>query len=134
MGFIVMVYKDNIPISSGLFAGYNKVLSYKFGASDSGYLKLRPNNLMLWEAIQEAVKHGYEVFDFGKTENENTGLRKFKSGWGAVETPLYYSYYPEIPESGKFKFLKNILVAPVIKYTPSVVCRVTGELLYKHFA
>jgi hypothetical protein len=133
-GYIVLVYKDNIPISSGLFAGFNKVLSYKYGASDFRFLKLRPNNLMLWVAIQEAVKRGYKVFDFGKTDNENMGLRKFKSGWGAEETPLYYSFYPSIPQKGKFNFVKDKLVAPVIKYSPSAVCRLTGEILYKHFA
>ncbi|MCX6165434.1 MAG: peptidoglycan bridge formation glycyltransferase FemA/FemB family protein [Ignavibacteriae bacterium] len=133
-GYIVLVYKENIPISSGLFAGYNNVLSYKFGASDFRYLKLRPNNLMLWIAIQEAVKRGYKVFDFGKTDNDNVGLRKFKSGWGAEEVALYYSYYPSIPEKGKFNFVKDKLVAPVIKYSPSAVCRLTGEILYKHFA
>jgi len=133
MGYVVLVYLKDIIISSGVFAGFNKVLTYKFSASNPGYLNYRPNNLMLWTAIQEAKRRGFEVFDFGRTDLETEGLRKFKLGWGTVEEPLYYSYYPKIPDDSKFKFVKDKIVAPIIKYSPKFVCRLSGELLYKYF-
>ncbi len=133
MGYVVLVKLDDKVISSGIFIGFNKILTYKFSASHPEYLKYRPNNLMLWSGIQEATKRGYELFDFGRTDLETEGLRKFKLGWGTVEEPLYYSYYPKVPEESKFKFVKDKIVAPIIRNSPKFVCRWSGELLYKYF-
>jgi len=134
LGFIILIYKDSNCIGAGVFCGFAKVLTYKYSASNEKYLKLRPNNLMLWTAMQEAIKRGYTRFDFGRTDNDNLGLRKFKSGWGSVEEPLYYSYYPSVPSRGLFSAIKRNIVAPVIRNSPSFVCRLSGELLYKYFA
>jgi CelD/BcsL family acetyltransferase involved in cellulose biosynthesis len=134
LGFIVLVYTDSRCIAAGVFCGFGKVFTYKYGASDENYLRLRPNHLMFWTAMQEAVKRGYTLFDFGRTDADNQGLRKFKSGWGAVEVPLYYSYYPTAPHGKILATIKSALVAPVIKHSPQFVCRVTGELFYKYFA
>jgi hypothetical protein len=132
LGFVVLVKKENKALATGLFLGFNRTLTYKYGASDPDELLLRPNNLMFMTAIEYAIKKGYQYFDFGKTENENVGLREFKSGWGAVEYPLYYSFYPSIPGKGIFSFIKDKIMKPVIKLSPSFVCRLTGELFYKH--
>jgi len=133
LGYVVLVRINNKIISSGIFAGFNKIVTYKFSASHPVYLKHRPNNLMLWTGIQEAKRRGFEIFDFGRTDIDTEGLRKFKLGWGTVEEPLYYSYYPKAPEDSKFKFVKEKIVAPVIRYSPKFVCRLSGELLYKYF-
>jgi len=133
MGYVFLVKLDDKVISSGIFIGFNKILTYKFSASHPGYLKYRPNNLMLWSGIQEAKKRGYELFDFGRTDLDTEGLRKFKLGWGTVEEPLYYSYYPKVPEDSKFKFIKDKIVAPIIRNSPKFMCRWSGELLYKYF-
>ena len=133
LGFVVLVYLKDKIISSGIFAGFNNTLTYKFSASYPDYLKYRPNNLMLWAGIQEAKRRGFEIFDFGRTDLETEGLRKFKQGWGTVEEPLYYSYYPKVPEDSKYKFVKDKIVAPIIRHSPKFVCRWSGELLYKYF-
>lgn len=133
MGYVVSVKLNDKMISSGVFIGINKILTYKFSASHPDYLKYRPNNLMLWTAIQEAKKRGFEIFDFGRTDLETEGLRKFKLGWGTIEEPLYYSYYPKAPDDSKFKFIKDRIVVPIIRNSPKFVCRWSGELLYKYF-
>jgi len=134
MGFVVLVYADSQCISAGLFSGFSRTLTYKYGASDETMLRLRPNNLMIWTAMQEAIKRGFRFFDFGKTDVHNAGLRNFKSGWGSIETPLFYSYFPVLPENGLFSFVKNNVVGPIIRHSPTFVCKWSGELLYKHFA
>ena len=132
LGIICIVYKDEIPVAGGVFLYFNKTFTHKYGASDFRYWKLQPNNLMLYEMIKYAVENGFEIFDFGKTEVNNTGLRKFKSGWGAVEKPLYYSYYPEYKQNKLFDFAKDKIVTPLIKHSPRFVCRGIGELFYKY--
>ena len=133
-GFTVLVFKDINCISAGIFSGYSHTLTYKYGASDDTMLQLRPNNLMLWTAMQEAVRRGYRYFDFGKTDIANDGLRKFKSGWGATEEPLYFSFFPSIPDHSMFTLVKDKFVAPLIQHSPLAICRWTGELFYRYFA
>jgi hypothetical protein len=132
-GYIVSVKKDGIPLSIGLFAGYNNTLSYKFGASNPEFLSYRPNNLMLWAAILEAQKRRYKKFDMGRTDFENEGLRRFKLGWGCQETPLCYSYYPAEPQNQFLRNVNKLFVAPVIRNSPEFVCRAAGMLAYKLF-
>ena len=92
LGFVVLAYKDSTPIAGALFLAWNGTLIYKYSASDPLYWRYRPNNLVLWTAIRWGCEHGYHLMDFGKTDLANQGLRDFKSGWGATETPLIYSY------------------------------------------
>lgn len=133
LGYIVLVYFEKRVISAGIFIGVNNICFYKFSASDNIFLKYRPNNLMLWTGIQEAKKRGFKIFDFGRTDLETEGLRKFKLGWGTIEEPLYYSYYPKAPDKSKFDWLKDKVVKPIIRNSPNFVCRLSGELFYKYF-
>ncbi len=134
LGFVVLVKSGERSIAAGIFGGYSRTLTYKYGASDEIYLGLRPNNLLLWTAMQEGVKRGFSIFDFGKTDLENEGLRKFKSGWGSVESPLYYSYYPEVPAPGPLDVINRRLVGPILRNSPKFVTRLTGELFYRFTA
>ncbi len=132
LGFIGLSFMNKKPIAGGVFLHFNKTITYKYGASDSDYWKLQPNNLMFYEVIRWAVENKFKIFDFGKTDLDNKGLRDFKSGWGATESDLYYS---SIPEQGSGKFKKIILdycVKPVIKYSPAKVCELTGKYFYKY--
>jgi hypothetical protein len=47
---------------------WNGSLIYKYSASDPAYWRLRPNNLLLWRAIQWACENGYHTFDMGRTD------------------------------------------------------------------
>lgn len=133
LGYIVLVFSNNKVISAGIFAGFDKIVTYKFSASNPDYLQLRPNHLMLWTGIKEAKKRGFEIFDFGRTDLNTEGLRKFKLGWGTKEEPLYYSYYPQPPNNSKFSFIKDKIVKPIIQNSPIFVCRLSGEMFYKYF-
>jgi hypothetical protein len=133
LGFICLVKSGTKPAAAAVFLGYNKILTYKYGASDPGLLHLRPNNLMFWEAIKESRRLGFAVFDFGKTDFENTGLRTFKSNWGGQETTLSYAFSPAPEGSGLLKKIKEVIVAPVIRNSPLFVGRLIGQIAYKYF-
>ena len=93
---------------------------------------MRPNNLLLWTAIRWGCENGYVLFDMGRTDLDDTGLRAFKSGWGAREMPLAYSTLSPEPLQSVTGRLMPIMQT-VIRNSPLWVCRATGELLYKHF-
>jgi lipid II:glycine glycyltransferase (peptidoglycan interpeptide bridge formation enzyme) len=55
---------------------------------------LRPNDVIQWQAINDACKNGYKIFDFGEVPEKNEDLARFKSKWGAEGVRLYRYYYP----------------------------------------
>jgi hypothetical protein len=67
---------------------------YGFGASDPAHLEHRPNHVLLWTAIQDAMTAGCK-FDLGRVAPEQEGLLEFKRRWGGQPIPLAYDYWPE---------------------------------------
>jgi hypothetical protein len=135
LGFVLLAYKDTQVIAGAVFLHWNKTLTYKYSASDPSCWNLRPNNLLLWHAIQWGCEQDYQVFDWGKTDPENEGLRAFKRGWGSDEQILHYSVLADRPPAAKLSGgINQRLLAGVIQHSSAWVCRMIGELLYGHFA
>ena len=132
LGFVLLAYKDDECLAGAVFLHWQRTLTYKYGASAADGLNLRPNNLLFWTAIQWGCENGYSLFDMGKTDLANTGLRAFKSGWGADEMPLVYSSLPPQSSSSVTDRLMPIMQS-AIQHSPAWVCRVTGELVYRYF-
>jgi hypothetical protein len=128
-GFIMCAYYDEVCIAAAVFLLWNKTITYKYGASDPNYLKLRPNDLIFWNAINWGCDHGYDYMDMGRTDIDNAGLRTYKSRWGAKEMALFYSYAPTLPLR-RSNLLMNILNT-TIRHSPDWVCRLSGECLYR---
>ena len=133
IGFIMMILKGNKAIAASVFLDYGTSFVFKYGASDTSYLGLRPNNFLFWSAIREACERDFKYFDFGRTDTVQLNLRRFKSGWGATEKALSYSFYPQVAENDFFHFSKEKIVTPLLKRSPEFICRLTGELLYRFF-
>jgi hypothetical protein len=66
---------------------------YAFGASDPAHLEHRPNHMLLWAAIQDAIAAGCR-FDMGRAAPEQESLVEFKRRWGGQALPLAYDYWP----------------------------------------
>ena len=132
LGFVLLAYKDDTCLAAAVFLHWHGTLTYKFAASRLEGLSLCPNNLLLWAAIRWGCENGYVLFDMGRTDLNNTGLRAFKSGWGAQEAPLAYSALSAEPSRSMTGKLMPIMQT-VIRNSPLWVCRATGELFYKHF-
>jgi hypothetical protein len=132
MGFVLLASYEGKYIAGMVYLGWRKTLIAKYAASREDYFTLRPNNLLFWEGIRWGCENGFSVFDMGRTEVENTGLRNFKSRWGAVEEPLHYSILSSKPLRSSSDKLDRLLHF-VIQRSPLWVCRLSGALLYKHF-
>jgi hypothetical protein len=132
-GFVLVAELASEPIAAGVFLSANGTTIYKFGASDERHLRVRPNHLLIWHAIQRACAQGDRTFDFGRSDLVNAGLRSFKTAWGATERPLVHSQFGlEAAYAGDG--LASRALAPVIRRSPRWVCRGLGELLYKYAA
>lgn len=108
---------------------------YKYGASDLRQQHLRPNNLVMWEAMKWLARRGCSSLHLGKTSLDNDGLRKFKLNLGAIEERIEYV---------KFNLRENRFEVEadringwhnrVFRALPVCVSKRAGELLYKHWA
>ena len=131
-GFVALAYRQNCVVAGAVFFYFKNRAIYKYGASDRKYLDLRPNNLVMWKAIQWFAGNGFESFSFGRTEPGNDGLLQFKRGWGATEKKMNYNKYDLIKDSfvsdrSSVKSSYNLF-----KMLPIPMLRIAGNFLYRH--
>jgi lipid II:glycine glycyltransferase (peptidoglycan interpeptide bridge formation enzyme) len=131
-GFVLLALYHNKVIAGGVFFHFGNKAIYKYGASDRNYLNLRPNNLIMWQAIEWFAENGFKQFSFGRTEQGNDGLLQFKRGWGAKEKKLnYYKYDLKqdcfVSEKPGVKSSYNLF-----KMMPLPLLKFTGNILYRH--
>jgi lipid II:glycine glycyltransferase (peptidoglycan interpeptide bridge formation enzyme) len=133
-GFVALALLDNQAIAGSVYFHFGTSAVYKYGASDKRYQGVRPNNLVMWEAIAWLAQRGYSSLSFGRTDLDHDGLRRFKLGWAASEeTESYYKY-----DIKAGRFLSNIRTAVnsasarVFSAAPLPVLRAVGSLLYRH--
>jgi CelD/BcsL family acetyltransferase involved in cellulose biosynthesis len=133
IGFVLIAEAEGRPLAGAVFLAYGESVIYKYGASDASSWSLRPNHAIFWDAIRWSCEAGYRAFDFGRTDLGDESLRSFKANWGAEELPLVYSELADTaPSPGAGR--AGRLLAPVIRRSPTWVCRSVGELLYKYAA
>ncbi len=132
LGFVLLAYHEDNCLAGGVCLHWQHSLMCKYAASREEALDLRPNNLLFWTAISWGCENGYHIFDMGRSDLENTGLRDFKSRWGAQETPLFYSSIAA-PVPAKHNQRVMEMMGTVIRRSPLWVSRITGEVLYRHF-
>jgi lipid II:glycine glycyltransferase (peptidoglycan interpeptide bridge formation enzyme) len=132
-GVVASAVHSGKVIASSIFFHLGKNAIFKYGASDLAHHDLRPNNLVMWQAIKCFREKGFETFNFGRTETENLGLLQYKRGWGARESLLEYCRY----DLKRKAFVTEVnpmhgLAKRVFALSPVAMLRLVGSLLYKH--
>lgn len=133
LGFCLIAEHGGAPIGGAVFLTWKRTVIYKYGASNDSHWRLRPNHALHWTAIEWACRNGYELYDFGRTDPENQGLRDFKGSWAAVEEPLLTSCVGDAQARVGSGRAIDVLER-TIKRSPPWVCRALGELLYRYAA
>ena len=134
LGFIVLAQRESRPIAASIFFCFGKNALYKYGASDKRFQAFRANNLVMWEGIQFLALNGAEKLHFGRTEQENQGLRRFKLSWNTQEETISYC---RVNPSGRQ------CLAParshdsgfhnrIFRKLPLVLNRLAGSMIYPH--
>ncbi len=132
-GFVVLARTESAPIAASVFVKCGKKAVYKFGASDEERQDLRGNNRVMWEGIKTLAAGGCETLDFGRTSVQNTGLRRFKLGWGAAEELIHY--YKADPASGEWlneRDKSTGIHTTIFQKLPVALNRLAGAVLYPH--
>jgi CelD/BcsL family acetyltransferase involved in cellulose biosynthesis len=129
-GVVLIVEQSREPVASAVFLMGNGTMVYKYGASDPSRLEDGPNDLVMWAALREACERGFHRFDFGRSDASGTGLRRFKSSWGAEEAPLVYATIGgRVRSDGSSA---GELLGRVLRRSPTWLTRAIGEAGYRY--
>ena len=133
LGFVVTALSGSRPVAAAVFFHQGRQALYKFGASDSDFQQLRPNNLVIWEGIRHCAARGCEGLHFGRTGLGHEGLRRFKLGFGAREEEIKCCKYDY--RAGRFVTDTDGTQGwfnAVFRRLPLPLLRLAGEMLYRH--
>jgi hypothetical protein len=132
-GFVALASFQGRWVAGALFTVFKDQAIYKYAASDRDFQLLRPNNLVMWEAIKWCCRNGIRKLSFGRSDPLNKGLVRFKRAWGSTESNL--GYYRYILPVCRFLDTKHSGVTSVslFRRMPVSVLRMAGEISYKHW-
>lgn len=135
-GFIhlpVVEHKGRM-IAAAILVNFKDKFHLKYSASDFAYLKLCPNQMLIWECIKMAHNAGARYFDFGRTASGNHSLLEFKDRWGTKRYPFTYCYYPKDMADVCVDGLSRKVFAAMNRYLPASVLQLQGRLLYPYMS
>jgi len=134
-GEVGLVFMGGRPIAGAVYLWFGRRAMYKFGASDSESRAERPNNLLMWLAMERLAGQGFEALHLGRTSLMHEGLRHFKIGFGAREGKIDFC---------KFDFRKQQFVREqdrvegwfnrIFGKMPEPALRLAGKMLYPHMS
>ena len=134
---IHVAFKDTKPLAAILIIRYKDTVVYKYGASDGQHHNLGGTHLLFWRAIQDAKTDHAKVFDFGRSDHDDTGLITFKDRWGCERSTLTYSRFTPSAQS-EDSYLSNtqarrlVSARRALDILPDGAFQLVGSLLYKH--
>ncbi len=131
LGFVVLARNGGKPIAGAVFLQSGQQAIYKFGASDSEFWHLRPNQPVMWAAIRHLATASCQSLTFGRTAPADDGLRRFKLSWGSTCRPLCYYRH----RNGSWKSPSRELKESqphIFSRLPLSLNRLAGRLLYPH--
>ncbi len=141
LGEIILVLYKSEAIAALIALKSNNTLFYKFGASNSVYLHLRPNNLLFYHLKQFALSQNYDSIDLGLSgmSDNYKGLRRFKESMGGeLKSINYYRINPQGFDNAHEQKVTAILssyTGDLVKQNLSLseIDKIS-QLIYKNFA
>jgi hypothetical protein len=132
-GFVAAAEHEGKTIAGAVFLHTRKHAVYKFSASDYSFQLMRPANLVMSSAIHHLAEIGCERLHFGRTSEDNDGLRRFKRAWGAEEKRI--AYYRYDLRRDQWASAPDRVAGPhnaFFRRMPTTINRAFGALLYPH--
>jgi serine/alanine adding enzyme len=86
---LLSVSKGEEMIAGALFMRSPDFIHYHLGGSDPGFLELRPNNLLFFEAMQWGYTLGATALHLGGGYRPDDGLFRFKAGFSPLRARFW---------------------------------------------
>jgi CelD/BcsL family acetyltransferase involved in cellulose biosynthesis len=137
-GFLLLAIHDEKIVAGDFFLDWKDTLYYKFNASLPDDLSFRPNDLLIWEAVQHGKQHGFAYLDFGLSDIDQQGLVRYKRKFGTEEKTIsFLRHSPQAPPNRAEQELRELLGKLTNRFTdrmvPDLVTEKAGEDLYRLF-
>jgi hypothetical protein len=100
---------DGKKIAALLLFYFNKTVEYFTPAVIEEYRNLQPTSLIIYRAMLDAIKEGYQYWNWGGTWLTQNGVYQFKKKWAAKE--YVYHYYVNVIQDKILKKTKGELAA-----------------------
>ena len=133
-GFLLLAEVDGRVIAGDLMLAHKRTLTYKFNASSTDFLHLRPNNLLMAGLIRVASAEGFEELDLGRCDLDADGLRRYKLMWGCEEDHYFYYTRPGRSPSKRHHDPIGRAIPILVPHVPRWMLRRAGDRLYRRFA
>jgi CelD/BcsL family acetyltransferase involved in cellulose biosynthesis len=136
-GIVTLLARVNgEPIAGAVYLVWNDVLYYKFGASVSSALRLRPNDALAWTALRWASERGFRMLDWGLSDLDQPGLIAFKRKWASEERRIVTLRSIRLnPNNGQDpgELLGELTRLLTDDAVPDHITERAGSLLYRYF-
>jgi len=83
-------YFENRPVAALLLFYFNKTVEYFTPAVVESFRSMQPTSLIVFEAMKDAIRQGYDKWNWGGTWLSQGGVYDFKKKWGATDKRYYY--------------------------------------------
>ncbi len=83
LGFVVLAKNASKTVAGAVFFYTATTAVFKFAASDERYSHLRPNNLVMWRAIQELSRRDIGILHLGQNLARRRRTQAFQVGLGS---------------------------------------------------
>ena len=123
-------------VGGHLFFTFGSTVTYAFGASRAADFALRPNDIIMGQAINDASVAGYKFVDLGEVPDGDAELARFKTKWGAEPVRLYRYYFPDFPgtdhSSDKTEGPALVLARKIWSRLPLGITSWLGDRIYTY--
>lgn len=126
---------DGEVVAGAMFLVWADTLYYKFGASLSEYLPMRPNDAIYWAALTLAVERKLAGVDWGLSDLDQPGLVSYKRKWASTERRIVtLRGGPDpTPKTEVGAMLGELTRLFTEESVPDEISARAGALLYRHF-
>ncbi len=123
-------------IAATMVKEFRKTVSFPYSCTIPG---IRRSELAMyglyWHLIEKYAVDGFEIFHSGRMPNSGEASA-FRKGWGGVEHPYYYQFYPMTVTATEFRTRrgwKRNLFSTLWKSVPSPLVRIAGPAVVRRF-
>lgn len=136
-GRLLLAEREGQVLGGVLLLQWGASLYYKFNASQPDLLGARPNDLVIWEAIEHGVASRLARLDFGLSDWDQEGLLRFKRKYATEEKTIHsLQNVPHAPSPREAE-LRALLPRLTALFTrpdvPDSVSEDAGNSLYRYF-
>lgn len=124
-------------IAGNVLLTLGDTVSYAFNGRLASALSSRPNELLHWHAMRDAIEAGHRRYDLGEVAEDNAGLTRFKEKWGARAEFTYRYHAPPLSTDqagyGSIERASALsrLVSGAWRHVPLPITRLAGEAIHR---